>query len=108
MLDRIATQENIECEPTDIEMEITMMAMQRGESPRRVRARMQKNGMIENLEAQIRERKAIDHILDSAEFKDVPAPAEDEYTAASLSASVCTPTAATTEVAAPVEEDGDE
>jgi trigger factor len=108
VLDRIATQENIECEPTDIEMEITMMAMQRGESPRRVRARMQKNGMIENLEAQIRERKAIDHILDSAEFKDVPAPAEDEYTAASLSASVCTPTAATTEVAAPVEEDGDE
>ncbi|MFK7821494.1 MAG: trigger factor [Planctomycetaceae bacterium] len=105
VLDRIASKENIECEPTDIETEITMMAMQRGESPRRVRARMQKSGMIENLEAQIRERKAIDHILDSAEFKDVPAPAEDEYTAASLAASVCSTAATTTEVEAPAEDD---
>ena len=40
------------------------MAEQRGESPRRVRARLEKSGVIENLEAQIRERKAVDIILD--------------------------------------------
>lgn len=73
VLDRIATQEKIEVSPIDIESEINMMAVQRGESPRRVRARLQKSGVIENLEAQIRERKAVDFILKSAQFEDVPA-----------------------------------
>jgi len=45
--------------------------MQRGESPRRVRARLEKQGMMENLAAQIRERKAIDFVLDQAQYKDV-------------------------------------
>lgn len=72
VLDRIATQEKIEVTPIDIDSEISMMALQRGESPRRVRARLQKSGVIENLEAQIRERKAVDFILKSATFVDVP------------------------------------
>lgn len=73
VLDRIATHEKIEVTPIDIESEINMMAVQRGENPRKVRARLQKSGVIENLEAQIRERKAVDHILRSAQFEDVPA-----------------------------------
>ena len=88
VLDRIATQEKIEVTPIDIESEINMMAIQRGESPRRVRARMQKSGMIENLEAQIRERKAVDFILKSAQFEDVPASTStvsDDVQALSLS-----------------------
>lgn len=72
VLDKIATKENIEVTPVDIEAEIQMMAIQRGENPRRVRARLQKSGVIENLEAQIRERKAVDFILKNAEFQDVP------------------------------------
>ena len=72
VLDKIATQENIETEPADIDTEIAYMAAQRGESPRRVRARLTKSGMIDNLEAQIRERKAVDHILEHAQFQDVP------------------------------------
>jgi len=89
VLDRIASQEKIEVTPIDIESEINMMAVQRGESPRRVRARLQKSGVIENLEAQIRERKAVDFILRSAQFEDVPAPAPttsaDDVQALSLS-----------------------
>lgn len=76
VLNRIATTENIEVTPIDIDSEINMIAVQRGESPRRVRARMQKSGVIENLEAQIRERKAVDFILRSAQFEDVPTPTE--------------------------------
>lgn len=90
VLDRIATHEKIEVTPIDIESEINMMAVQRGESPRRVRARLQKSGVIENLEAQIRERKAVDFILKSAQFEDVPAPkstSSDDVQA--LSMSVC-------------------
>jgi trigger factor len=90
VLDRIATQEKIEVTPIDIESEINMMAVQRGESPRRVRARLQKSGVIENLEAQIRERKAVDFILRSAQFEDVAAPeASSNDDVQALSLSVC-------------------
>ena len=90
VLDRIATQEKIEVTPIDIESEINMMAVQRGESPRRVRARLQKSGVIENLEAQIRERKAVDFILRSSTFEDVPAPSASESDdVQALSMSVC-------------------
>ncbi len=69
ILDKIAEKESIEVVPADIETEIRLMAVQRGESPRRVRARLEKTGMIENLEAQIRERKAVDIILDRGNIR---------------------------------------
>jgi trigger factor len=75
VLDRIADAEKIEVTGSDIELEIAMMAMQAGENVRRVRSRLIKSGLMENLEAQIRERKAVDVILDHAQFKDVPMPA---------------------------------
>lgn len=72
VLDKVATEQNIECTGEDIASEISMMAMQQGESPRKLRTKMVKNGMIENLEAQIRERKAVDFILSKASFNDIP------------------------------------
>jgi trigger factor len=72
ILDKIAEQESVEVVPADIETEIRWMAAQRGDSPRRVRARLEKSGMLENLEAQIRERKAVDIIMARANYKDVP------------------------------------
>ena len=71
VLDRIATEEGIECEPADIDREMMMMSFQSGEPIRRIRARMAKSGMVENLEAQLRERKAVDFILSKATFEDV-------------------------------------
>lgn len=90
VLDKIAETEKIEVTPVDIESEIHMMAIQRGENPRRVRARLIKTGVIENLEAQIRERKAVDVILKSAVYEDVAAPASSkEDNVQALSISVC-------------------
>jgi trigger factor len=89
VLDKIATKENIEVRPVDIEAEIQMMAIQRGENPRRVRARLQKSGVIENLEAQIRERKAVDFILKHAEFEDVPMPVTTNEQVESVALSIC-------------------
>lgn len=89
VLDKIATKENIEVKPSDIDSEIHMMALQRGENPRRVRARLQKSGIIENLEAQIRERKAVDFILKSAEYSDVPMPAPTDDEVESVSLAIC-------------------
>ncbi len=72
ILDKIATLENIDVTQYDIDAELLHMAMARGENVRRLRARLEKTGVIENLEAQIRERKAVDVILSKAVFEEVP------------------------------------
>jgi len=89
VLDKIATKENLEVSPQELDVEIQMMAMQRGESPRRVRARLQKSGMDENLSAQIRERKAVDFILQHAQFEEVPMEPPVENRSFAVSHSVC-------------------
>ncbi len=71
ILDKIATIEGIEVNQYDIDTELLYMAMARGENVRRLRARLEKTGVIENLEAQIRERKAVDVILSKAVFEEV-------------------------------------
>jgi trigger factor len=72
ILDRIATENEIEPGREEIEQELYLMARQRGEPVRKVRARLAKSGMLENLEAQLRERKAIDFLLSKVQFNDVP------------------------------------
>lgn len=76
VLDKIATVHNVEVTNQDIDMEIMMMAFQSGETPRRLRARLEKTGIIENLEAQIRERKAIDIALNAAKYEEVASDVE--------------------------------
>ena len=78
------------------------MAFQRGESPRRVRARLIKSGVIENLYAQIRERKAVDLILDSAAFNDTAYNLLQDRNTAALERSLCI-----TQAAAPAAESND-
>lgn len=72
ILERIAEDEKIEDLPADYDAEIALIAMQSGESPRRVRAQLQKRGLMDTLRNQIVERKVIKMILDTATFKDVP------------------------------------
>ncbi len=72
VLDKIATKENIEVSNEELDYEIAIMAAQQGESPRKVRARLVRSGMMENLEAQIRERKAVDVVLDRASLRKCP------------------------------------
>jgi trigger factor len=89
VLDKIATQEKLEVTPHDKEVEISFMAMQRGESPRKVRARLEKMGLIENLEAQILERKAVDVVLEKSVFQDVPGESGTQDDVEALELSVC-------------------
>ncbi|HBL48025.1 MAG TPA: trigger factor, partial [Planctomycetaceae bacterium] len=106
VLDKIATTENLEVQPSEIDMEIYYMAMQQGESPRRIRARMVKSGMIENLEAQLRERKAVDVILEKAEYTDVKMKPQEENKISAVARSVCSSFAASAAEEEP--EDSDE
>jgi trigger factor len=72
ILERIAEEEEIVDEPGDYETEIRLLAAQSDESPRRVRARLEKSGGMDVLRNQIIERKVVERILSHAEFQDVP------------------------------------
>lgn len=71
VLERIAEEEKIEDTPEDYDQEIALIAAQTGESVRRTRARLEKEGLMDTLRNQIIERKAVELILSHARFKDV-------------------------------------
>ncbi len=72
ILERIAEEESIEAEEGDFEKEVFLMAMQSGESPRRVRAQIEKRGLMDVLQNQIVERKVLERVEAEAKFKDEP------------------------------------
>ena len=79
ILERIAEEEKIEAESADYDEEIRLIAMQSDESPRRVRSRIEKNGLMDALRNQIVERKVIARVLEEATFKDIPFEAGIEH-----------------------------
>ena len=77
VLQKIAEIEKIDVNEDDLSDEIDRLADQSDESPRRVRARLEKDDLLDALAAEMIERKALDLILDSAEYDDVPLTQED-------------------------------
>jgi trigger factor len=72
ILERIAEEEKISEEESDYEKEIFLIAAQSGESPRRVRAQLEKRGLMDVLRNQIIERKVLEAVQAEANFKDEP------------------------------------
>ena len=72
LLSKIAEAEDIMIEDADIDIEIESIAARSDESPRRVRARIEKEGLGETLASQVLERKALDRILQYVKFEEVP------------------------------------
>lgn len=70
ILERIAEDESIDVAEGDYEKEIFLIAMQSGESPRRVRAQLEKRGLMDVLRNQIIERKVLEAVQKEAKFKD--------------------------------------
>ncbi len=85
VLQKIAEVEKIDVNDDDLEDEIERMAAQNDESPRRVRARLEKEDMLEALAIEMIERKALDLMLETAEYTDVPLGHEDEEPAMTTS-----------------------
>ena len=77
VLQKIAEVEKLDIDESDIDDEIERIAMQNDESPRRVRARLEKDDLMEALATEIVERKALDLILENAEYEDVPLEKEE-------------------------------
>jgi trigger factor len=78
VLQKIAEVEKIDVNDDDLNDEIERIAARSDESPRRVRAKLEKEDMLDALAAEMIERKALDLILESAEYEDVPIGAEEE------------------------------
>jgi trigger factor len=72
ILERIAEDESIAETAADYDEEIRAIAAQTSESPRRVRANLEKRGLMDVLRNQIIERKTISLIESQASFTDVP------------------------------------
>jgi trigger factor len=72
VLQKIAELEKIDIEEDDLDEEIERLAAQNNESPRRVRSRLEKEDLLDVLATELIERAALDLILDSAEYEDVP------------------------------------
>ena len=70
ILERIAESENIDAEEADYDEEIQEIAVRTQESPRRVRARIEKQNHMDILRNQIIERKVIALILENAQFEE--------------------------------------
>jgi len=72
ILERIAEDQSIADTAADYDEEIRAIAAQSGESPRRVRASLEKRGLMDVLRNQIIERKTLDVVTQNAKFTDTP------------------------------------
>ncbi len=70
ILAKIAEAEDVKVEDDDVELEIQSIANRTDESPRRVRARLEKENSLESLAEKILDQKVIDRILGYATFED--------------------------------------
>lgn len=70
ILERIAEEEEIEETDEDFEVEIAKMALQRHDSPRRIRAQLERNNQMDALRNMIIEQKVINLITEHAEIKE--------------------------------------
>jgi trigger factor len=87
ILERIAEEEKVSEDEKDYEKEISLIAEQSGESPRRVRAQLEKRGLMDVLRNQIIERKVLELVQSEAKFKDEPyEPEKTETEAISMAA----------------------
>ena len=72
ILERIAEEEKVEDAPQDYEVEINRIAMQKNDSPRRVRAQLERSGQMDSLRNMIVEGKVIALITENATFEATP------------------------------------
>lgn len=88
VLQKIAELEKLEIEDADIDAEIEEIADRSDESPRKVRARLEKEDLIEALATELLERKALDLVLKEATYEDYEMnPSDEEEGASSTDAS---------------------
>jgi trigger factor len=85
VLQKIAEDEKLDVTDDDIDNEIERIAARGNESPRKVRARLEKEDLVDSLAAELLESKALDLIIESAEFQEEPlVPREEDAPVATV------------------------
>jgi trigger factor len=69
ILDRIAEQENIEVSDEDLDSELETYAASRGETVAAAKARLTKEEALDSIKEQVRQQKALDLVIASADLK---------------------------------------
>ncbi|MCS7034410.1 MAG: trigger factor [Phycisphaerae bacterium] len=71
ILQKIANQFGVDVDEAELNGQIAMIAAQRGERPEKLKQQMAKDGTLANMYVQMREHKAVDKILESAEITEI-------------------------------------
>ena len=74
ILQKIAADRNVDIDEAELNGRIAMLAAQRGRRPEKVKQDMAKDGSLTNLYLQMREQKALDKVLESAQIEEVDVP----------------------------------
>lgn len=69
VLDRIADVENVEVTEDEVNQEVERIAQSFGQEPSALRARLTKDGAMDSIKEQVRNRKALDIVIASADLK---------------------------------------
>jgi trigger factor len=78
ILQKIANDQNVDVDEGELNGRIAMLAAQRGRRPEKVKQEMSKDGSLANLYVQLREQKAIDKILETAQVEEVDVNDQDK------------------------------
>jgi len=103
LIERIAETDKIEVGEDDLDAGIEELAERFSESPRRVRARLERDGLIESFQRTIFERKTINRLLETCKINDVPLkePLTPKQSASAVNANVAPAEAVAEPEAAP-------
>jgi trigger factor len=71
ILQKVATDKNIDVDEAELNGQIAMIAIQRGQRPETLKKEMQSDGSLANLYVQLREQKALDALLEGAKVEEV-------------------------------------
>ena len=79
ILQKIANDMNVEVDEAELNGRIAMLAAQRGRRPEKMKQEMAKDGTLANMYVQMREQKAVDKILETAEVEEVDVKAGEQH-----------------------------
>ncbi len=71
ILQKIAKEQGIEVDESELNGQIAMLAAQRGRRPEKMKQEMAKDGTLANLFLKLQEQKAVDKLLESATIEEV-------------------------------------
>lgn len=71
VLQKIANDFGVDVDEAELNGTVAMIAAQRGFRPEKLKQQMAKDGTLQNMYVQLREQKAVDKILETAEVSDV-------------------------------------